>query len=166
MRTTIFLSTLYLVFGFFACNKGDDSNQPAINWTNRISQLYDYNERKISVSEGITGTLTMKDGDCSGTGTTCREYPVKRQIRIYNAVLSSQLPGNGVNFITKVNGKLIATVSTDNEGFFQYQLAPGNYSLFIEEDGKLYSDDKQENPVQVRAGRVGQSNLTIDYSIE
>jgi hypothetical protein len=170
MKTTIFLSTLYLVFGVFACTKGEDV-QPDINWTNRVTQLFEHNDHKLSISEGIAGTLLMRDGDCmpGGVSNSCREYPVGRKIRIYEAVGLSQAEAGENGLYNKINARLIATISTDNEGFFQYAVQPGMYSLFIEEKGKLYangSDGRFINPVNVQAGTVGKTNLRINYATD
>src|SRR3546814_18096715 len=36
--------------------------------------------------------------------------------------------------------KLVTKVESDKDGFFQVKLKPGKYSMFIEEDGRLYAN--------------------------
>ena len=166
MRTTIFLSTLYLVFAFFACNRSDNGYDNLPNWTNRIVQLNEHNSKKVSIREGFAGTLTLRDGDCMPVvGSTCREYPVSRRIRIYEATSISESHNAGGGFYDSVDSKLIATIKTDQEGFFQYTVVPGTYSIFIEENGKLYANSSNSsviNAVIVDAGKVGNGNVQID----
>lgn len=55
MKTTIFLASLYLVFGFFACKKGEDSSVQAIS----------YQQFEFSKAYGILGGIKnykMADG--------------------------------------------------------------------------------------------------------
>lgn len=153
-----------------ACKKGD----PIIDkWLNNTTELRKHNEGKITISEGIAGTLTLIEGDCMPAGggleNTCKEYPVKRKIMIYEYTLISQAEKDKGSFYTKVNTKLMATAECDKEGFYQVKIAPGKYSLFIEEKGKLYASGLDGygwlNPVTVEAGKVANGNLRLSYAV-
>lgn len=83
MRTTIFLSTLYLVFGFFACsnveNKTPDGSSPA----SKSVRLYAYNEARSSFA-----AVVLRDGNCMPDAGTniCREYLVNKIVGDYDVV--------------------------------------------------------------------------------
>ena len=172
MRTTIFLTTLYLVFGFFACKKDDDRQRANdIDWTNRIPALYDHNERKITIAQGVAGTTTMKQGNCMPVideNSSCREYPVQRTVRIYDLTNNNQAQQDNEGFYTRVNTRLVTTVRTDREGYFQARIDPGTYSLFIEEGGKLYARSASPvgiNTVTVPRGKTVIANQLIDRAV-
>lgn len=173
MRTTIFLTTLYLVFGFFACKKDDESQMAhPIDWTNRIEQLHQSNQSRIKINEGVAGTVTEKSGNCMPpVGPECKEYPVIRLVHIYDLTSGSQVQKDGKQQIIRVNTRKIATISTDHEGFFQYRLPPGSYSLFVEDNGILWpfsteaSNPEQYGRADVRSGRVVVANTMINKAI-
>ncbi len=151
------LTILSLVlFSIVSCKK-----DPSIYslWTNRIDELRTHNQSKVTINTGIHGTLTLNEGDCMPRldGNSCKTYPVRRKIRVYEYTLPKDVEGWAPNF-KKVNTKLIATTFTDDEGFFQLQLPPAQYSIFIEEKGKLYASDSDNaggiSPVTVNTGIV------------
>ena len=172
MRTTIFLSTLYLVFAFFACNKGDNEPGNVQNWTNRISQLHEHNNEKVNIKQGFYGTLTMRDGDCmpgQGPQSSCREYPVVRRIRIYEGASFADVVSDQGCFFKQVDTKLIATISVDKDGFYQYSIKPGTYSLFIEENAKLYANNTDGNIINaatVISDKTTMANVKINYATD
>lgn len=163
-----FAVTTLMLLLFAGCKKDESANN---KWLNKTQELYKYNEAKITITEGIAGTLTLIEGNCEPVideNSTCKEYPVKRKIRVYEYTLMSQTEHDAAVY-SKVNTKLITTVECDNEGFYQLKIAPGNYSVFIEEKGKLYASglDGQGgvNPVTVDPSSVAHINLRISYAV-
>lgn len=141
-------------------------------WTNRIDELSIHNKDKVTITTGIYGTLTVTEGNCmpmggGGKNNSCIKYPVRRKIRVYEYTQQKDVEG-WAPFFKKVNRRLIATSFTDDEGFFQLQLPPSQYSIFIEEKGNLYAsgDDGTGgiNPVTVSSG-VEEINLNLSYAV-
>lgn len=161
------LTILSLVlFSIVSCKK-----DPTIYslWTDRIDELRIHNQGKVTINTGIYGTLTLTEGDCMPKlgGNSCKTYPVRRKIRVYEYTKKQDVEGYGPHY-KKVNTKLIATTFTDDEGFFQLQLPPAQYSVFIEEKGKLYasSDDGAGgiNSVTVSTG-INEFYLRLSYAV-
>lgn len=67
---------------------------------------------------------------------------------------------------TAINTKLVTIVESDNEGFFQIELEAGNYSLFVKEEGKYYSNLFDSNgifPVNIDLDQVSEVRFDITY---
>lgn len=137
------LPLIALLFAFSSCEKDEEQElvQPG---PCDIVQTYINNAAKATVSNGIWGTVSSMEGNCMpivGPGSSCKHCPVKRTVKIYaytttaNAVASG---GNQVGFYDSFNTQLIKQVDTDNEGFFQTDLAAGKYTLVVVENGKLF----------------------------
>lgn len=95
MRTTIFLSTLYLVFGIFACSNVERNTPAGTKPASKGVRLYALHETNMRVS-----TAVLRDGNCmpdAGTNT-CREYLVNKMVGDYEAAgqKSTQSEGNDV----------------------------------------------------------------------
>lgn len=156
-----------------ACRKPipipNPGNPTRTDWTNKIDSLKQYNRQKISIQQGLAGTLIMKEGDCmpmiNPATTTCKHYPVKRTICIYPYTKIQSFAG--LDDIIMPNAP-VARVETDDEGFFQYPLANGTYSVLVEEKGKLYCKNTDGygglNPVTVNS-IVANVDCSIDYSV-
>jgi len=109
----------------------------------------------------------------SATGTVT---PVRRTIHFYEPTTADQTtsatdpPGR---FYSEVRSRQVATVESDEKGFFQLNLPPGRYSYFVrEEQGYLYAYTSYEedantpptiNPIDVRLGKVTKLQIRIDY---
>ena len=125
-----------------------------------IQKTYAENATKVSIVNGVWGTVSSMEGDCMPmvppASNTCKHCPVKRTVRIYEYTLQSQATpsGNSQIFFDSFNTQLIAQVVADDNGFFQVNIPPGHYSIVIVENGKLYAN-----------GTDGQGGLSpITYS--
>jgi len=160
MKKSIFIFGVILSMVFISCEK---------NWMNKIEKLYKQNEKKVSIKEGIYGTVAQREGDCmfySGKENPCKLITVERTVYFYVDTINTQEPDTLLS-IGKRNLKLIKTVVSDKKGFFQAELPPGIYSIAIEEeDGNLYSDDIcGQNSITVETGKVSMANFTLDHAI-
>ena len=124
-----------------------------------------------TITEGVHGTLIFREGNCMPIvdPNVCKEYPVKRKIYIYEAVdesAAAPYPSHST-FYVSVNSNLVATAESNESGFYQLSLAPGKYSIFIKEDGKLWANghDGEDHimPVTVTQNALSQMNIVIDY---
>ena len=141
-------------------------------WTNKVEDLYVHNEKKVTVGEGIYGTLIQAEGNCmpgvDWENTTCKNYPVKRKIMIYERTKYDQVEQKDWVFYTEIKTKFIAAVESNDEGFYEIKLSPGKYSVFIEEKGLLYGrtfdSEGYISSVEVESGKSIKHNLMIDYA--
>lgn len=164
--TALFFITLLIT----SCEK-DQDNVSDKNDTD-IEALYKENRKKISVKQGVAGTLIMKEGNCMPWvgpyegDNPCRAYPVLRTLRIYEPTSPEDVEGHGPSF-EEVHTKLVAEANSDEDGFFQVELDTGRYSLFIIEKGKYYRNMWKDNligPVTVEIDSVTIENPVIDYA--
>jgi len=126
-----------------------------IPWINNIEALLKHNENKITISEGLWGTIILREGNCMPTGgswNSCRYFPVQREIMVYEYTFT----------------KLGATTTCDEEGFFEFQLEPGKYSVFVKENGQLYPNVFDGtggiSPATVESSKVSKVYITINYA--
>ena len=163
----LILAFTFSALALTACNKEEE--EITENWANNTAELYNSNASKVTVTQGISGTLTLSEGNCMPIidPVKCKEYPVKRIIAIYPYTTLQEVTRHDFIYFTTDAAPLI-TVESDAEGFYQASLAPGIYSVFVQEKGKLYANgtDGQGgiNPVQVDQNRVSSFNLRIDYA--
>ena len=149
----------------FSCEK---TNPPVVSATN---QLLAKNKLKITVTTGLSGTLTKREGDCMPitSSKTCKEYPVIRTIYIYEYTKMQNLDGYGPSYYS-LNTNLIGQCDADSEGFFQINLSPGKYSIFVWENNSYYACSYDGlggiNPVVIKADSVSILNLTLNYATD
>jgi hypothetical protein len=165
---TIGMFLIALAFMAISC-KDEENVIDKDRWPD-LQALYAHNEAKITITQGIAGTLIMKEGNCMpiiGENSTCKSYPVKRRISVYAYTTTGNVTGT-LPAYDAVNTTLIAEADADAEGFFQVSLAPGKYSVFIREKGKFYarSFDGTDgiNPAEVENGNVKIANQAVDYA--
>src|SRR5689334_17360149 len=77
-----------------------------------IQKVYEANALKVSITNGIWGTVVFMEGNCmpviEPTTSSCRTCPVKRTIRIYAyTTLSQATPQNGQSFYDSFTTQLI-----------------------------------------------------------
>lgn len=142
------------------------------NWTNQIFELYVHNREKVSIKQGFYGTLTQREGDFMNDEIEGKEFPVNRLIHIYEYTTFSEVieEERYTPFYTEVETKLIATIECGEEGFYEFELSPGKYSLFIVENNSLYANSGDSygglNSVEVEANKISERNLEINYALD
>lgn len=143
-----------------------------IKYISDIDKLIAKNNQKITITTGLSGTLLKKEGNCmpspsSALSSSCKQYPVSRTLFIFDYSTMQNVVGYGPLFYT-VNSNLIGQCNADNEGFFQFTLSPGKYSIFILEDNKYYANGFDGlggiSPVIVKADSVSTIKLSLDYA--
>ncbi len=126
---------------FFSCHK-DNATQTGCN----MQQVYADNANKVTITNGIWGTVSSMEGDCMPTvppsNSSCKNCPVQRTIKIYQyTLLSDAIPsGNSSVFFDSFNTPLVTQTDTDENGFFQVDIPAGHYSIVVVENGKLYAN--------------------------
>ncbi len=63
--------------------------------------------------------------------------------------------------------KLIASTTSNENGYYSIQLGEGTYSIFVEDNGKEYCNSFGGNgeSCKVELSRNTQYNISIDYAI-
>lgn len=72
---------------------------------------------------------------------SAKQAPIKCTIRFYEPVTFNDFQREGISIynITDVPTKLIAETTSDKNGFFQMELQPGEYSIFVVYKGEIYA---------------------------
>ncbi len=173
MKTKILGLVIVMIYISFACSD-ENATPDNRNWAGTFQELCAYNRTKVSVREGFYGTLIQVEGNCMpiiDENSTCNNFPVKRKIRIYESTKSEQVDfiqdGYG-RFYSGVKTRLVMTIESDDDGFFEAALSPGKYSVFIEDAGKLYANmydsEGYINSVIVTSSDVSEKNMRLDYA--
>lgn len=160
------LSVLLLI----SCRK-DNNNSTTPNTCN-IQQVYADNAKKVTITNGVWGTVSSVEGDCMPTvpacNSCCRNCPVQRTVKIYQyTTLSNAVTSDPYKvFFDAFDTQLVAQVDTDENGFFQADIPAGNYSIAVVENGKLYANTRDAqgglSPITFSSG-IKNANLTITY---
>ncbi|HAS57206.1 MAG TPA: hypothetical protein DEQ87_11925 [Algoriphagus sp.] len=124
--------------------------------------------------EGITGKVTWLEGnqmpmiveDGEKPEVNPKGVPVQRTLIIYPMTNLADAKVEGTLF-QSISGEPITTVTTDEEGRYLLELAPGRYSIFTrEEDGlfaNIFDGDGNIQPVTVKKGEWTLLDIVINY---
>jgi hypothetical protein len=123
-----------------------------------------------SIKQGVFGKVVWIQGNMmpspdlpvSGNGKSAQ-----RMIKIYEHTNFSQVNGEAPLFVN-VNTKLIKTIKSDRNGYYQAKLLPGKYSIFtLEEDGKLFANlfdgEGLISAFEVKTNEVVTFDIKINY---
>jgi len=157
---------------FAGCGNGStDSTNP------NVTPSLPSNEDKVTISQGAWGNVWFWDGnfmpvaipgiESSGGQIT----PVIREIHVHRPTTWTEMtnPTSNISgpFFLNIPSELIAIASSDETGFYQIDLPPGLYSVFVKEGTAFYANlfDSQGriNPVEVLPGTVTKLQLDITY---
>ena len=123
----------------------------------------------VTISQGVYGLVSFTEGNCMpgiGMNNSCRTCPVKRTVRFYETTNESDAVRTAPagSFYNSFKTRLVAETESDLNGFYQLALPPGNYTMVVVEDGKLYASyfdgSGAINPVSVSSGKK-----RVDFSI-
>ena len=164
------MKKIFLILSLFslltACEKDADY------WTNkRPDKLHKHNEKKVTITEGIWGTLIQMEGNLMpqyNPKKSTKTFPIQREILFYEYTTKE-----GVNrkydYIYEVYTKLIATTTSDKEGFFELKLVSGKYSVFVKEKNYLYPVRRDEDggisTITIPSSKVRDAFFVLDYLV-
>jgi len=164
-----FVFPLLLITLLISCENEIEQKTDRKNYN--LEELFHLNNSKITIKQGIAGTLTMKEGNCMpmiGIGGNCITFPVQRTIRVYEYTTLKEVKGH-ISSYDAVSSKLVGKTETDADGFYQIGLPPGKFSLFIMEKNKFYANglDGQGgiNPISIEKDSVTIGLFNIDYAV-
>jgi hypothetical protein len=160
MKTNILVLFAILATVFYSCKKDPSTKEPV-----------DYS-KLVTIKQGLWGSCAYLTGDCElpVNANSCKSYPVKRTIYIYTLTFDSQaVRTTSPLFYNQINTQLIAQTQSDENGFYQIALLPGQYSLFIFEQNKYYcistGGQLQLGPVTVGLTSPTRCDLVIDMAV-
>lgn len=125
---------------------------------------------KPKIKQGIFGTLNWVEGNMMPSPDEPKatgHKMVVRELQIYKVVTFKDVEGEAPLF-TKVKGRLIKTVKSNANGFYECELGAGEYSVFtLEPDGKLFANNfdgsGQINTIRVVSGSALKLDIQINY---
>ena len=176
MKRLVLMIVVTLIWGMVLTSCSNETTDDCENCNDTIEEPEEPEvpNEKITITEGIWGTIVQREGNCRPPiQNTCKIFPVEREIWVYEYARRDKdafrLEGS-FKFFIKVNTELIAKTTSDEEGFFELALKPGKYSVFVLEKGLLYASisDGQGGimPISVEPYKVSKYNLAINYALD
>jgi hypothetical protein len=160
--TVLSLLSIPIIAVVIGCSTSDRESRPS-EWE-CPDILPPTNQSKVTITQGIWGDVwfwqgIFSYGVCTSTGTVTA---VPRELRIHEFTRLDQLDyvPDRPAFFTAIHSPLVATVHSDESGFFQIELPPGQYSLFVVEDSLFFAG---RFSVTVKPGEVTPARVDIDY---
>jgi hypothetical protein len=121
------------------------------------------------IKQGISGKIYLKQGNympAPGMPKNTGKL-VSKAVWVYELTKREQVWGNGTIF-DHIHTKLIAKAQSNAQGVYSVALPPGNYSVFINDDGKFYANsfdgEGNINPVEVKKNSVTPKDITISIN--
>lgn len=157
-RVTLLCLTMIVLAG---CGSSNNSTNPTPFLPN--------NESKITISQGACGNVWFWEGDFMPPSTG-KITPVVREIHIHRVTTLTDMnvTDSFDPLFSNIPTELIATTTSDETGFYQIDLPPGIYSVFIKEGTKFYANgyDSQGRikTLEVLPGTVTKLQLDITYT--
>lgn len=128
---------------------------------------------RISIPQGLAGSVWLWEGDFQpqiGAPSCGTVTPVIRTLLVYPLTARADLPQPqaSVFFVSSMPGAPIDSVRSDSTGFFQLPLAPGSYSVVVQEGIQLYGnvatfDIRYVGGVVVLGGTISRVAVDINY---
>lgn len=153
--------SFFLILLTLSCSKDSESELNCYTETDPPS-----NSDKVTIKQGVWGDVWFWSGNFMPVagGEICQ---VKREVYVYELTTRSEAEQiDYTSFYKGISTKLVTVVASDSDGFFQIELETGNYSLFIKEDGKFYSNVFNEIgifPVTIETDNVSEVRFDITY---
>ena len=166
-------NVISLSVSFLACliafaTSCEDKGPCGSGW--RPVDVPDRNDDKVTIEQGIWGDVWFLEGDFMPMCPSGTITPVAREIRVHVLTHRDDVvegPIAYAPFYSEINSDLVATIYSGTDGFFEVELPPGQYSLFVVEDTLFYAyrfdGQGHINPVEVLEDEVTEILFNIDY---
>ena len=149
----IFSSIIFILLVLIACESPDSEDS--------LDLL------AITIEQGIVGRVWFWEGDFQpeSRGTI---IPVQRDVLAHTITHFDSVDRVGVSaFYNSIGTTLVSEVRSNDSGFFQIPLLPGEYSIFVLEDTLFYANVFNGQgfiyPVSVFNDSVTQIDFNITY---
>ncbi len=119
--------------------------------------------------QGVAGHIVFRQGQFDQQGKLVgngRVMAVQRELYIFEATSFQEAEISTGSFIKLIHTKLIDSIKSDKDGYFQLPLKPGMYSVFVKENEQYYSplnDDGWFSPIIITKDSLTEMEFTIDY---
>ena len=127
--------------------------------------------KSISTRQGIKGNIQFCDFSSNHiTPPSIVTFPVEREIFIFPKTSIQEVLLAEGNFISTIFSEEIISDWSDENGHFEFDLDPGEYSLFIKENERYYSKLNNEEeffyPFKVNKNNYSEIKFNIDYKLK
>jgi len=122
---------------------------------------------QILAKYSLSGYVTLFEGNCMPTvcdnppcETTCKTSFVSRKVYIRELTFIDDMSGG---YLVSPKTNLIASVTSNANGYYNIQLDEGTYSIFVEDNGKEYCNSFRGSgeACEVELSRNTQYNISI-----
>ncbi len=125
---------------------------------------------KSSIKQGVSGKVLWKQGNSMPSPGAIKPNngsPIERTIQIYEVAKFSDAEGESPLF-KNLRTKLVATVKSTADGYFQCKLPVGTYSIFTVEEGNqlfasLSNGQGEVASFEVRENEVTNYDIVVNY---
>jgi hypothetical protein len=129
-------------------------------------------QKEPSITQGVYGTVIERYGDwMPGSTADHGERPVACDVYVYEYTMLSDFDGvYSVHYpIDAIPKPLVAKTTSDSKGFYEINLVPGTYSIFLLEDGQLYANVADAyggiNPITINLNEKLERQLILDHAV-
>jgi hypothetical protein len=129
--------------------------------------LYAQEPRAPSIHRGIWGRVVLSEGDCmpGPDQSNCRREGSSRRVYVLEPVKSQDMDIARL----KIPGVVVADTISDADGFYEVEVPPGVYSVFVDERGEKYCNFFNGPPDRVCQVEVKDTpalfNIDVDDAI-
>lgn len=130
-----------------------------------------------TITQGIYGQVRERYGNwqpVTDPNDKSHGYrPIVRDIYVYEYTTVKDFDQAYIDCLypaDKMPNPLVATTTSKENGFYQLQLEPGKYSVFILENGSMYANWGDGHggiqPVTIEVGALLQVNLVLNHGVD
>ncbi len=156
----LFIIAIIMILLIAACSNNDS-----------IEQINGPGDNDPQYNQGIYGQVMFLEGDfmprpieMEQTGTA---YPVSRPILVFEKTGYTDVSPRYGPLYSEIYTSLVATVSSDEDGMYFLPLPIGEYSIFVEDDGKFFANRSSIGGCiggfRVEANELNRLNIDINY---
>jgi hypothetical protein len=129
-------------------------------------------QKEPSITQGVYGTVIERYGDwMPGSTADHGEKPIACDVYVYEYTMLSDFGGAvSVHYpIDAMPKQLVAKTTSNAQGFYEINLAPGTYSMFLLDDWKLYANGCDANgginPITINSNEKLERQLILDHAV-
>lgn len=129
--------------------------------------------KEPSITQGVYGTVIERYGDwMPGSTADHGERPIACEVYVYEYTMLSDFgDGISVNYpIDAMPKPFVAKITSNAKGFYEINLAPGTYSIFLLDDGKLKAGNGLDDvggitPVTINSDEKIELQLVLNHAV-